>query len=98
MKIHAVHTKLVETQDLLDMLAVFPDRAEHGDFYLFGRPHHDPQQPVVDLTRTENLEEFEQTYLSLMQEEHVGRWIYINNIHAMFLLKKYYTQEETRLE
>ena len=91
MKINAVHSRLVETQDLLDMLALFPDCAVYGDFYLFGRPHDDPQQTVINMQHIEDLVEFDSAYKDLLAQPHEGRWIHLNAVQGDFLLKKYYT-------
>lgn len=93
MKTYAVHTKNIETQDLLDMLAVYPTPAEYGDFYLFAQPHPNPTQPIVDMRETEDLQEFDTNYNALMSEEHTGRWVYLSQAQGRYLLQTYYTPE-----
>ena len=95
MKTYAVHTKLVETQDLIDMLALFKHEvAEYDDFYLFGQVPEDPQQPIVDMRPIEDLDEFDVAYLQLLTEEHTGRWVYLSKAQGRFLKSKYFNEVE----
>lgn len=97
MKTYAVHSKLVDTQDKSDMLAIYPTPAEYGDFYLFAQTHPNPAQPVIDMQSIEGLQEFDAAYLQLLSEEHQGRWVHISEAQGRFLLGKYFTpvEEET---
>lgn len=90
MTIFAVHSKLVETQDLLDMLALYPTPAEYGDLYLFAQPHKSPTIEVIDLTGIEDLQEYEATYLSLTSQTPTGKWVHINEEQGRFTLNKHF--------
>lgn len=94
MKTYAVHTKRVETQDLLDMLSAYPSPAEYDDFYLFARPHDNPTRPIVDMQTIEDEAEFDAAYQQLLTEEHTGRWVYLNEWQGRFLLNKYFSPAE----
>lgn len=87
----AVHSKLIETQDLLDMLTLYPKRSEYDDLYLFAQPHDNPTIPEIDLQHIEDLVEFDAAYNALLTQKHEGRWVYLNAVQGRFLLKKYYT-------
>ena len=89
---YAVHSKLVETQDVLDMLELYPMPAQYGDFYLFAQPHHDPSQPFIDMQHIEDMTEFDAAYNQLLTQQHEGRWVYISEQQGRFLLGKYYTE------
>lgn len=90
---YAVHSKLVETQDLLDMLELYPTPAQYGDFYLFAQPHDNPKQPIIDMQHIEDLAEFDAAYKQLLTQQHEGRWVYISDSQGAYLLSEYYTQE-----
>ena len=94
MKTYAVHSKLVETQDLTDMLSVYPTPAEYGDFYLFAQTHDKPTNEVVDMQSIEDLEDFDAAYQQLLAQEHTGRWVHITEPQGRFLLSKYFSQTE----
>lgn len=94
MKTYAVHSKLVDTQDRADMLAIYPTPAEYGDFYLFAQTHPKPVQPIVDMQNIEDLETFDAAYNELLTQEHTGRWVHITEEQGRFLLNKYFTVEE----
>lgn len=94
MKTYAVHSKLIETPDLLDMLSAYPDAAQYGDFYLFARPHENPTRPIIDMRSIEDEVEFDSAYQQLLTEEHTGRWIYLNEWQGRSLLNKYFTPTE----
>lgn len=98
MKLYAVHTKLVETQDLLDMLEIYPSPASYGDFYLFAQPHPDAQQDIVDLSPIEDMDIFNAAYLDLLTQEHTGRWIHLSTEQGRFLKSMYFTPEEPPVE
>lgn len=89
---YAVHSKLVETQDVLDMLELYPTPAQYGDFYLFAQPHHEPIQPVIDMQHIEDMTEFDAAYNQLLTQQHEGRWVYISDSQGAYLLSKYYTE------
>ncbi|WP_269519471.1 hypothetical protein [Alteromonas sp. BMJM2] len=93
-KTYAVHTKLVETQDLKDMLLVYPTPAEYGDFYLFAQPHTKPVQPVIDMQTIEDIQEFDSEYQKLLNEKHhQGRWVYLSQEQGNYLIDNYYQPE-----
>lgn len=89
----AVHSKLVETQDLLDMLALYPTPAQYDNLYLFAQPHANPTLPIVDLRDIEDMQVLDAAYQDLISQDHTGRWIYINQEQGRFLLDKYFTVE-----
>lgn len=93
MKTYAVHSKLAQTQDLADMLAIYPAPAEYGDFYLFAQTHDSPTNEIVDMQSIEDLEEFDAAYQQLLAQEHTGRWVHISEHQGRFLLAKYFTPE-----
>lgn len=94
MKTYAVHSKLIDTQDLTDMLTTYPTPAEYGYFYLFAQIHPSPAQPVIDMQEIEDLQEFDAAYNQLLTQEHTGRWVHITETQGRFLLSKYFTVEE----
>lgn len=93
MKTYAIHSMLVETPDLQYMLDRFPDRPSYGDLYLFPEVHLAPTIEVIDLTGIDDLERFDAAYQELNQQEHVGRWVHINQVQGRFLLNKYFSTE-----
>lgn len=94
MKTYAVHSKLVETQDLTDMLVIYPTPAEYGDFYLFAQTHDNPNNEIVDMQGIEDLTEFDAAYQQLLTQEHTGRWVHITESQGRFLLSKYFKPTE----
>lgn len=90
---YAVHSKLVETQDLLDMRGLYPDAAQYKDLYLFAQPHHNPTIPVVDLQHITDMQELLTTHDFLVSQNPKGKWIYLNDEQGAFLLKERYPQE-----
>lgn len=89
MKTYALHTKLVETQDLIDMLAIYPTPAEYGDYYLFAQPIKNPTDEVVDLRGIENMEDFEAACQELIEEGITGRWVYIDQAQGAHILSNH---------
>ncbi|CAA0365742.1 hypothetical protein ALT721_800060 [Alteromonas alvinellae] len=96
-KLYAVHTKQIETQDLLDMLKIYPSPAEYGEFYLFAQPHNAPLQPVIDLTSIEDFAELDKEYERLLAEDRTGRWVHLNKEQGEYLTGKYYPIETTEI-
>lgn len=90
----AVHSKLVETQDLLDMLALYPTPAEYGNLYLFAQPHKSPTIEIIDLTGIEDMQEYDAIYEKLTSQTPVGKWVYITEEQGRFTLNKYFPVEE----
>ena len=93
MKTYAVHSKLVETQDLLGMLELYPTPAQYGDFYLFAQTHDNPTNEIVDMQSIEDLAEFDAAYQQLLTQKHTGRWVHISEPQGRFLLNKYFAPE-----
>jgi len=90
---YAVHSKLVETQDLLDMLELYPTPAEYDNLYLFAQPHHNPTIPVVDLQHITDMQELLTTHDFLVSQPHEGKWYLLSDEQGTFLLKERYPQE-----
>lgn len=90
---YAVHSKLVETQDLLDMLAIYPTPAEYDNLYLFAQPHDNPTLPIVDLRDIEDMQELLTTHDFLVSQAHEGKWYLLSGEQGAFLLKERYSQE-----
>ena len=86
----AVHSKLIETQDLLDMLALYPTPAEYGDLYLFAQPHKNPTIEIIDLTHIEDLQEYDEMYEQLTSQTPVGKWVHITEDQGRFTLNKHF--------
>jgi len=98
MKVYAVHTIKVETQDLIDMLSRFPEAPIYGDLRLFPEVHPNPKQEVISLENL-TLEDFAAAYAELTAKEtHEGIWIHINKDQGMSVIDKYIVKEYAVVE